>query len=161
MEKNQLRAKFTSEPIPGMNIVTAVVTGYDGLVVEIDNPDGYECCGTKDSYVQKMRDLGIKPGQRFYIILDESQGDPTNLFTHRARNNWSAIWSRNRLKDMQKDKPECQKCEHSFGHKHYKRYSFKKCRDCEHGLNIVRSFIIDENYRMFFGIVKKHFKHNT
>lgn len=147
MDTERINVEFTSKPITG--IVQAIPTIRDMTIV-VDDPDEHGCVGPNDSYQVKMIDLGIKPGERFFMIIDESMVSLKKCYTYRPRNAWSAIWSRKRLKEHQKGNQNCDQCEHSFGHKHYKKFSFKHCRDCEHGLNIVASFIIDENYRAYF-----------
>ncbi len=148
---------------PGNSIMTRAVAIIDNLVIETDNDDADCFVEPKDSYKQKLHDLGIKPGKRFFIIKNEALAGTQNLLTSTGcRNNWDAIWSREMLKEHQKGKPECDQCKHSFSHKHSKKWSYKSCRDCEHGLNIVNSFIIDKNYYAEFKTkpIQKNYEKN-
>ena len=148
METERINTDYTSKPIYG---IVEALPSIREMTIEVDNPEKHGCVGMKDGYREKLIDLGIKPGMRFFIIKSDAIQSLKRCYTYRPRNNWSAIWSRLRLKQHQKGNPNCDKCEYSFGHKHYKRFGFKHCQDCEHGLNIVATFIIDENYRAYFG----------
>jgi len=109
--------------------------------------------GARNTHKKQLMDLGIKPGMRFFIIKPDAIESLKNCFTYSPRAQYDEILSRGELKQHQIDKERCKECEHSFGHKHYKKWQFTHCRDCGDGLNIVESFVIDESYYAAFGAV--------
>jgi hypothetical protein len=140
MKRKLIEIKHINSPVFFKNSPALVMASarIDGRAIELDQDDCVVEIGSGRQ--QKLEDLGVTPGKRYFIINVD-----------RYRHNWEAIWSRDNLKSHQKDKKACQGCEHSFGHKHYKKWAFQYCRDCGDGLNIVASFVVNDSYIAEFG----------
>lgn len=145
MTHERIRTRYIGKPIMG---VVQALPELRGLTIETDEYKKNGCCGTNDSYKEKLHDLGLRPNQTYYIVIAESHRDTSGTAFDKVRNNWSAIWSLKRLKEHHRHKTECLKCRDNFGK--IGKLDYRKCGNCPHGLNVTTAFIINPDYLAYF-----------
>ena len=93
--------------------------------------DNYDIVSRIEPLREKLKDLGVEPGMRFYI-LEPDEGRQC------CRNSFEAVWSEERL--IAEAPSVCETCEH------YKTpdWGWNHCSECGDGWNITGSFFVNE-----------------
>jgi hypothetical protein len=136
----KILVKFLEKPITfpdGDKLVSAIPTINGDVinafqeVVEVGKPRQ-----------QQLKDLGIKPGQKFLVIKSDVDSRMKNSLTYRARSLGDEIMELKEFKRYINEKKECAGCP-VLTHVLFRHVD--ECANCEHGANIVSKFSIDKN----------------